>query len=128
MNYEELRRECLQFGDFSPDESGDLTAIVAAITMKGQPFPNRLAIMMAEYVEDERSSRLRVIPAPSGGELTVGDAQETPAERALRLLKEMPVPFEDDRFERPPWSVFWQQRREIMAADRAARQESDGQA
>lgn len=64
MNYEELRRECLQFGDFGPNESADLASIVAAIAMKGEPFPTRLAVMMAEYIEDERYARLRISPAP----------------------------------------------------------------
>lgn len=60
MKYDDLRRECLQFGDFHPDEAGDLATIVAAIVRKGLPFPNQLAIKMAEYIEDERHSRLRL--------------------------------------------------------------------
>lgn len=66
MKYDDLRRECLQFGDFHPDEAGDLATIVAAIVRKGLPFPNQLAIKMAEYIEDERHSRLRL--AASAGE------------------------------------------------------------
>lgn len=61
MTYEELRQSCLQFGNFHPDEMADVASMVAAIVMKGLPFPNQLAIQMAEYIEDERSSRLRLV-------------------------------------------------------------------
>lgn len=68
MTYDELRQSCLQFGGFHPDEKADVASLVAAIVMKGQPFPDRLALQMAEYIEDERHARLRLAASASGSQ------------------------------------------------------------
>lgn len=52
MTYEELRQECLRFGDYHPSAMADVPTIVDAIARKHHPFPGNLARQLAQCIED----------------------------------------------------------------------------